>query len=232
MQEIAGIPKIANRNSDFLALQKSEFQKKNPTGILRIVNRIRIPPSMGVPEIRTENCNSQPRSPPQMSMDAPASTADPPPPLPWAASVQREPTHQGTNPNASQAKQAPLPPPCHPGPRACSASRCVSSPTPAQAERSKRHSPPPAAAAAAAATAAAAANVHGCAAANALTLPSTPPCRRLPNNSAALHCHFLCGNGAGGANYLGKQGVYFFLKMELIQLYIHRVNRFPIIHFL
>ena len=41
--------------------------------------------------------------------------------------------------------------------------------------------------------------------------PKQPRCFALP---------FLCGNGAGGANYLEKQGVYFFLKMELIQLYV------------
>ncbi len=60
MQEIAEIPKIANRNSDFLTLQKSEFQKQNPTGIFRIVNGIGILSPMGVPEIRTKNWNSQP----------------------------------------------------------------------------------------------------------------------------------------------------------------------------
>ncbi len=60
MQEIAGIPKIANRNSDFLALQKLEFQRKIPTGIFGIVNGIGIPPLMGVPEIGTKNWNSQP----------------------------------------------------------------------------------------------------------------------------------------------------------------------------
>ncbi len=53
--------KIANWNSDFRTLQKSEFQKKNPTGIFRIVNGIGIPPPMGVPEIGTKNRNSQPR---------------------------------------------------------------------------------------------------------------------------------------------------------------------------
>ena len=61
MQEIAGIPKIANRNSNFLTLQKSDFLKKNPTGIFGIVNGIGIPPPMGVPEIGTKNRNSQPR---------------------------------------------------------------------------------------------------------------------------------------------------------------------------
>ncbi len=61
MQEIAGIPKIANRNSNFLTLQKSEFQKKTLTGIFGIVNGIGMPPPMGVPEIGTENWNSQPR---------------------------------------------------------------------------------------------------------------------------------------------------------------------------
>jgi hypothetical protein len=59
VQEIPGIPKIANRNSDFLTLQKLEL-KKNPTGIFGTVNGIRIPPPMGVPEIGTENQNSQP----------------------------------------------------------------------------------------------------------------------------------------------------------------------------
>jgi hypothetical protein len=41
-----------------------------------------------------------------------------------------------------------------------------------------------------------------------------------------LRCHFLCGNGAGGANYLEKQGVYFFLKMELIRLYVQSKTTF------
>jgi hypothetical protein len=35
-----------------------------------------------------------------------------PPPLPWAASAQREPPRQQPNLDVSQAKQAPLPPPC------------------------------------------------------------------------------------------------------------------------
>ncbi len=61
MQEIAGIPKIANQNSNFLALQKLEFQKKNPTGIFGIVNGIGILPPMGVLEIGNKNWNSQPR---------------------------------------------------------------------------------------------------------------------------------------------------------------------------
>ncbi len=40
VQEIAGIPKIANRNSDFLTLQKSEFQKKfRPESLDRKRNR-------------------------------------------------------------------------------------------------------------------------------------------------------------------------------------------------
>ncbi len=60
MQEIARTPKIANWNSDFLTLQKLEFQKKNPAGIFGIVNGIGIPPPMGIPEIGTENRNSQP----------------------------------------------------------------------------------------------------------------------------------------------------------------------------
>jgi hypothetical protein len=60
VQEISGIPKIANRNYDFLTLQKSEFQKKNPTKIFGIVNEIGIPPPMGVPEIGTKNRNSHP----------------------------------------------------------------------------------------------------------------------------------------------------------------------------
>jgi hypothetical protein len=36
--------------------------KKNPSGDFGIVNEIRIPPPMGVPEIGTKNWNSQPRS--------------------------------------------------------------------------------------------------------------------------------------------------------------------------
>ncbi len=41
-------------------LSKNQNLKKNPTGIFGIVNRIGIPPPMGVPEIRTKNRNSQP----------------------------------------------------------------------------------------------------------------------------------------------------------------------------
>jgi hypothetical protein len=59
-KEITRIPNIANQNSNFLTLQTSEFQKKNPTRIFRIKHRIRIPLTMGVPEIGTENWNSQP----------------------------------------------------------------------------------------------------------------------------------------------------------------------------
>ncbi len=194
--------------------RKPPHQWPNPN--VSQAKRTLLPPPLPVP------------SPPQTSTDAPASAADPPQPLPWAASAEHKPPHQRPNPNASQAKRAPLSPPCCPGLRACSASRGVSGPTLTWAKQSKRHCPPPAAAAAAAA----AANVHGCAAANALTLPLTPPCRLLPNNSAALRCHFLCGNGAGGANYLEKWGVYFFLKMELIWLYVHRVKWFSVIRFL
>jgi hypothetical protein len=96
-------------------------------------------------------------------------------------------------------------------------SQRISGPTLTRAKQSKRHCPPPAAAVAAAI---AAADVHGFAAANALTLPSMPPCHRLPNNSAALRCHFLCGNGAGGAKLFGKARGVFFLKMDLIRLYV------------
>jgi hypothetical protein len=60
-RQITGIPNIANWNSDFLTLQTSEFQKKNPIGIFGIKNRIGILLTMGVPEIRTKNWNSKPR---------------------------------------------------------------------------------------------------------------------------------------------------------------------------
>jgi hypothetical protein len=62
-KEITGIPNTANRNSDFLTLQTSEFQKHFPNGIFGIKNGIRIPLMMGVPEIRTKNWNSQTRVP-------------------------------------------------------------------------------------------------------------------------------------------------------------------------
>ncbi len=52
-----------NRNSNFLTLQTSEFKKYFPTGIFGIQNGIGIPLSMGVPEIGTENWNSQPSPP-------------------------------------------------------------------------------------------------------------------------------------------------------------------------
>jgi hypothetical protein len=53
----------------------------------------------------------------------------------------------------------------------------------------------------------------------------------LPLPPKQLRCFalpFFCvGMGQGGeANYLEKQGVYFFLKMELIQLYVCRVKQF------
>jgi hypothetical protein len=60
-KEITGIPNIANRNSNFLTLQTSEFQKKNPTRIFEIEKGIGILLTMGVPEIGTKNWNSQPR---------------------------------------------------------------------------------------------------------------------------------------------------------------------------
>ncbi len=105
------------------------------------------------------------------------------PPLPpWAASAQRKLTRQQPDPNRSQAKQAPLPPPAA------------------------------AAAATATATAAATADVHGCAAANALTSPSTPPCHRLPNNSAAWRCHFCVWEWGRGGKLFGKARGVFFLK--------------------
>jgi hypothetical protein len=121
-------------------------------------------------------------SPPQTSTDAPASAADPPPPLPWAASMQRKPPRQQPNPNASRAKQAPLPPPCC---RRCRHHRCH-----------RRH-------------------------------PRMRRCRRLdiainaalpppPKQPCCFALPFFVWNGAGGA--------YFFLKMELIQLYICNVK--------
>ncbi len=57
-KQITGIPNFANRHSDFLTLQTSEFQKKNPTGIFGIENGIGIPLTMGVPEIGTKSWNS------------------------------------------------------------------------------------------------------------------------------------------------------------------------------
>jgi hypothetical protein len=50
-KQITGIPNFTNQNSNFLTLQILEFQKKNPTGIFGIENGIRIPLTMGVPEI-------------------------------------------------------------------------------------------------------------------------------------------------------------------------------------
>ena len=61
-KEITRIPNIANRNSNFPTLQTLEFQKKNPTGIFGIKHGIRIPLTVGVPEIGTKNWNSQPSS--------------------------------------------------------------------------------------------------------------------------------------------------------------------------
>jgi hypothetical protein len=58
--QITGILNIPNQNSNFLTLQTSEFQKKNPTGIFGIENGIGILLPMGVPEIGTKNLNSQP----------------------------------------------------------------------------------------------------------------------------------------------------------------------------
>ncbi len=89
--------------------------------------------------------------------------------------------------------------------------------------------PPPAAAAATTT------NVHGCAAANALTLPSSLPCRRSPNNSTAARCHFLCGNGAGGANYLvlctrtQHTLLYFFLSVKRAIFWYNLSSRHEIV---
>ncbi len=49
-----------NRNSNFLTLQTLEFKKYFPTRIFEIKSGIRIPLTMGVPEIGTKNQNSQP----------------------------------------------------------------------------------------------------------------------------------------------------------------------------
>jgi hypothetical protein len=49
-----------NWNSDFSIFSTAEFQKINLTGIFGIKNGIRIPLQLGVPEIGTKNCNSQP----------------------------------------------------------------------------------------------------------------------------------------------------------------------------
>jgi hypothetical protein len=54
-KQITGIPNFANWNSNFLTLQTSEFQKKNPTRIFGIKNGIGIPLTMGVPVIGTKN---------------------------------------------------------------------------------------------------------------------------------------------------------------------------------
>ncbi len=58
-KQITRILNFTNRNSNFLTLQTLEFLK-NPTGIFGIKNEIRIPFTMGVPEIGTKNWNSQP----------------------------------------------------------------------------------------------------------------------------------------------------------------------------
>ncbi len=60
-KQITGIPILANRNSNFLTFQTSEFQKKNPTKIFGIRNKIGIQLPMGIPGIGTKNWNSQPR---------------------------------------------------------------------------------------------------------------------------------------------------------------------------
>jgi hypothetical protein len=60
-KQITRIPNFANCNSNFLTLQTSEFQKKIPTGIFGIENRIGIPLTMGFAEIGTKHQNSQPR---------------------------------------------------------------------------------------------------------------------------------------------------------------------------
>jgi hypothetical protein len=59
-KQITEIPNFANRNSDFLTLQTSEFQKKSNQNLLNRKQN-RNSPYKGVPEIGTENWNSQPR---------------------------------------------------------------------------------------------------------------------------------------------------------------------------
>jgi hypothetical protein len=50
-----------------------------------------------------------------------------------------------------------------------------------------------------------------------------------------LHCFalpFFVWEWGRGGKLFGKARSVFFLKMELIQLYVHRVKQFSIIHFL
>jgi hypothetical protein len=51
---------ISEFEFQFLNFSTAKFEKNLPTGIFGIENGIRIPPSMGVSEIGTENWNSQP----------------------------------------------------------------------------------------------------------------------------------------------------------------------------
>jgi hypothetical protein len=51
---------ILESEFQFLNFSTAEFEKKNPTGIFGIKNGIRILLPMGVPEIGSENQNSQP----------------------------------------------------------------------------------------------------------------------------------------------------------------------------
>jgi hypothetical protein len=52
---------ISELEFQFLDFSTAEFEKNFPTGIVGIKNGIGIPLPMGVPEIGTENWNSQPR---------------------------------------------------------------------------------------------------------------------------------------------------------------------------
>jgi hypothetical protein len=55
-----GIPNFSDSEFQFLIFLTAEFEKNFPTGIFGIENGIGIPLAMGVPEIGTENWNSQP----------------------------------------------------------------------------------------------------------------------------------------------------------------------------
>ncbi len=152
----------------------------------------------------------------QMSTDAPASAADPPPPCP--GSRARSSSHHISGLTLTQAKQSkcccpPLPPwaastqrkPTRQRPDP-DASRVKQAPLPPPCRRRRRRRCP-----------------HQCPRMCHRQLDITIN-TALPPPPKQLCCFalpfFLWEWGRGGKLFGEKQGVYFFLKMELIQLYV------------
>ena len=130
----------------------------------------------------------------------PMDSYKPPPPLPWAVSMQHKQTHQWPGPNAIQAQQAPLPPPPAVPPPPLLA------PEPSAPPPTDMLPPMPC-------------HCRSCCPAAALPLPRQRPLKQhgLP--------FFVWKRTRGGTSF-GKAGVVNFRKLKVIQTYECRVKWF------